>query len=160
MVSIEGHSGIYTLRTEQLLNTDLETAWEFFSSPNNLVKITPESMAFEITSGEALPMYPGQIISYKVSPFPGIRASWVTEITHVKDREFFVDEQRFGPYSMWHHEHIFKATDKGLMMWDKVSYKLPFGILGQMVHPILVKNKLTEIFTHRYTILEDIFPPA
>ncbi len=157
MVSIETHSGIYTLKTKQLLNTDLETAWEFFSSPKNLVKITPKHMAFEITSGETKAMYPGQIITYKVSPFPGIRANWVTEITHVKDREFFVDEQRFGPYSMWHHEHIFEETKEGLIMWDKVSYKLPLGVLGRMVHPLIVKNKLTQIFTYRYKILDEIF---
>ncbi len=114
-------------------------------------------MGFAITSGEPKPMHVGQIITYKVSPFPGIKASWVTEITHVVDKKFFVDEQRFGPYSMWHHEHIFEETEKGVLMRDKVSYKLPFGILGRLMHPFLVKPKLGKIFMYRFKILEEMF---
>ncbi|WP_323756261.1 SRPBCC family protein [Roseivirga sp.] len=158
MVSLKSHSGIYTLKTVQELPIDLKTAWAFFSSPNNLEKITPKHMGFKITSGEAGSMYAGQIITYKVSPFPGIKSSWVTEITHVDHLNSFVDEQRFGPYAMWHHEHIFETSLNGVRMIDKVSYKLPFGILGRMVHPFLVKGKLMKIFTHRYKVLEKMFP--
>lgn len=158
MISFKGHSGIYTLQTEQELPIDLQTAWNFFSAPDNLVKITPVSMGFDITSGKSKSMYPGQIITYKVSPFHGVKSNWVTEITHVKDLKFFVDEQRFGPYSMWHHEHIFEKTQNGVLMIDKISYKVPFGILGRMIHPLLIKPKLTEIFTYRHKILIDLFP--
>ena len=157
MLSFKKHSGIFTLEAEQFLPIDLNTAWEFFSSPKNLVKITPKHMGFSITSGEPRPMHTGQIITYKVSPFPGVRASWVTEITHVEHLKFFVDEQRFGPYKMWHHEHIFEEVENGVVMHDKVSYKLPFGFLGRMVHPIIVKGKLTQIFSHRFEILDKMF---
>lgn len=158
MVSLKSHSGIYTLKTVQELPIDIKTAWAFFSSPKNLEKITPKHMGFKITSEEAKTMYAGQIITYKVSPFPGIKSNWVTEITHVNHLNSFVDEQRFGPYAMWHHEHIFETSLTGVRMIDKVSYKLPFGILGRMVHPILVRGKLLQIFTHRYKVLEDMFP--
>lgn len=158
MISFKSHSGIYTLETEQELPIDLQTAWDFFSAPDNLDKITPESMGFDITSGASKSMYPGQIITYKVAPFPGVKSNWVTEITHVEDLKFFVDEQRFGPYSMWHHEHAFKATENGILMTDKISYKVPFGILGRMIHPFLIKGKLTQIFSYRFKILREIFP--
>ncbi|MFY0592270.1 SRPBCC family protein [Roseivirga sp.] len=158
MISLKSHSGIYTLETKQELAISLEEAWTFFSAPGNLEKITPDHMGFSITSGEPALMYPGQIISYIVSPFPGVKSSWVTEITHVRDLEFFVDEQRFGPYSMWHHEHIFETTEKGVLMTDKISYKLPFGILGRMVHPFLVKPKLNQIFSYRRKVLDEMFP--
>ena len=102
-------------------------------------------------------MYPGQIITYKVSILPGIKANWVTEITYVRDREYFVDEQRFGPYSMWHHEHHFEEISDGVLMKDKVSYKLPFGFLGRLVHPIIIKPQLNKIFSYRFEILEEMF---
>ncbi len=114
-------------------------------------------MNFRITSGEPKSMHTGQIITYKVSPFPGIQTNWVSEITSIQHLKFFVDEQRYGPYSMWHHEHIFEVTENGVLMKDKVSYKLPFGFLGRMMHPILVKKKLTKIFQYRFDILEKMF---
>ena len=157
MVSIKSHSGIYTLEAEQQLPMSLEEAWEFFSSPENLVKITPDHMNFRITSGQPKKMHTGQIISYKVSPFPGINSNWVTEITHVDYLNFFVDEQRYGPYSMWHHEHIFEANESGVLMRDKVSYKLPLGLLGRLMHPIMVKKKLMQIFQYRFKVLDEMF---
>lgn len=157
MVEITKHSGIYTLRVMQKLPIGLSEAWEFFSSPKNLEKITPSDMGFKITSGEPGKMYTGQIISYKVAPLPGIRTNWVTEITHVDEGKFFIDEQRFGPYKMWHHEHHFEEVDGGIMMTDKVSYKIPFGFLGHIAQALFVKRQLKGIFNYRVKILDEKF---
>lgn len=153
MIAFKSHSGIYTMEVQQYLNISLSEAWDFFSSPGNLSKITPPHMGFIITSGIPEKMYSGQIITYKVSPFPGIKTNWVTEITHVSEGQFFVDEQRFGPYRMWHHEHHFKIQDQGVLMTDRVSYKLPFGFLGRIAHVVFVKKQLTNIFAFRENIL-------
>lgn len=157
MIDFKKHSGIYTLTVMQQLPIGLPEAWEFFSSPKNLILITPKHMGFDITSEEPPKMYPGQIITYKVSPLPGIKTSWVTEITHVEEHKFFVDEQRFGPYSMWHHEHFFEANENGVMMTDKVSYKIPFGILGHIAQKLFVKRQLKQIFDYRVEALEKMF---
>lgn len=106
-------------------------------------------MGFTILSGADRPMFPGQIITYKVSPFPGYTTKWVTEITHVAHGEYFVDEQRFGPYALWHHKHFINEIDGGVEMEDIIDYKIPFGILGQIAHPILVKKQLNQIFEFR-----------
>ncbi len=157
MITFKSHSGIYTLEANQLLKSNLKKAWELLSDPGNLEKITPPEMKFTVTGGGNEPMYPGQIISYKVSPFPGMRSNWITEITHVRDMEYFVDEQRFGPYKMWHHEHRIIEHEKGVVMKDRISYKLPFGFLGKIVHPLIVKPQLRKIFQHREKILNEMF---
>lgn len=157
MIRFHFHSGIYSLEVKQFVNRSLDEAWIFFSSPDNLAKITPVHMGFKITSGDSEKMYPGQIITYKVSPFPGIKTNWVTEITHVSERQFFVDEQRFGPYRMWHHEHRFQEQGNGVLMTDRVSYKLPFGFLGRIAHSLFVKNQLIQIFTFREACLQKMF---
>lgn len=157
MISIKYHSGIYTLEVSQFLKIAQEDAWNFFSSPGNLSKITPPSMGFVITSGPAKRMYAGQIISYRVSPFAGFRSNWVTEITRVEEGRFFVDEQRFGPYRMWHHEHIFEPKDSGVLMTDRISYKLPMGILGRLAHSVFVRKKLRRIFEFREITLNQLF---
>ena len=141
----------------QQLPIGLSEAWDFFSSPKNLVLITPKHMGFRITSGESLSMYPGQIISYKVAALPRLKTNWVTEITHVVENKFFVDEQRFGPYAMWHHEHHFEENDKGILMTDKVSYKIPFGPLGHIAQSLFVKKQLKTIFEYRVKSLEEMF---
>jgi ligand-binding SRPBCC domain-containing protein len=148
---------IYRLHTKQNLPITLDEAWEFLSSPKNLKTITPDYMGFNILSGAEKEMYPGQIIQYIVTPVLGIPTKWVTEITHVKDKAYFVDEQRFGPYALWHHKHFLKEIPGGVEMEDIVDYKLPMGILGQMVHPILVKPKLNEIFAYRQKKLIELF---
>ncbi|MGB1231078.1 MAG: SRPBCC family protein [Winogradskyella sp.] len=148
---------IYTLHKKQNLPISVEKAWQFLSSPANLKTITPNYMSFDILSGADRPMFPGQIIQYIVTPVLGIKTKWVTEITHVKDNEYFVDEQRFGPYALWHHKHFIKAIDGGVEMEDIIDYKVPFGILGQLVHPIIVKPKLEEIFNYRTQKLEELF---
>lgn len=114
-------------------------------------------MGFHILSGAERPMFAGQIIQYIVTPVLGIKTKWVTEITHVVDKQYFVDEQRFGPYALWHHKHFIKEIDGGIEMEDIIDYKLPFGILGQLVHPMLVKPKLEEIFNYRTQKLEQLF---
>lgn len=148
---------LYKLEAQQALPISMQEAWEFLSSPANLSVITPPHMGFEILSGGDVAMYPGQIIQYKVSPFPGITTRWVTEITHVKEGEYFVDEQRFGPYALWHHKHFIKECEGGVIMEDLIDYKLPFGILGQMGHGILVKKQLNKIFDYREKKLQELF---
>lgn len=149
---------IYTLTKKQFLPITLEQAWDFFSSPVNLKKITPEYMGFKITSdlGDGK-MYPGQIISYIVTPVLGIPMSWTTEITHVLDKKYFVDEQRFGPYSLWHHQHWFREVEGGVEMTDIVNYGLPLGFLGRIANSIFVQNKLKEIFDYREKVVGQYF---
>ena len=148
---------IYRLHKTQNIPITMNQAWEFLSSPANLKTITPDYMGFHILSGADRPMFPGQIIQYIVTPVMGIKTKWVTEITHVKDKEYFVDEQRFGPYALWNHKHFIKPIDGGVEMEDIIDYKIPFGILGQMVHPFLVKPKLEEIFEYRQKKLVELF---
>jgi len=148
---------IYTLHKKQKLPISVDQAWDFLSDPKNLKTITPNYMGFNILSGADRPMFAGQIIQYIVTPVLGIKTKWVTEITHVVDKHYFVDEQRFGPYALWHHKHFIKEIDGGIEMEDVIDYKLPFGILGQLVQPILVKPKLEEIFNYRTKKLEELF---
>jgi ligand-binding SRPBCC domain-containing protein len=150
--------GFYQLHKTQKIPASVEKAWDFISSPANLKKITPAYMGFDITSKNlSEKMYPGMIISYKVSPVLGIKTTWVTEITHVKDGDYFVDEQRVGPYSMWHHEHKIESIPGGVLMTDIVSYKPPFGFLGSIANTLLIKSKLKEIFDFRTKAVEEIF---
>ena len=148
---------IYTFHRKQKLPISVEKAWEFLSNPTNLKTITPEYMSFDILSGNEKPMYAGQIIQYIVTPILGIKTKWVTEITHVKKNEYFVDEQRFGPYALWHHKHFINEIEGGVEMEDIIDYKIPMGLLGQLAHPILVKPKLEEIFAYRQTKLIELF---
>ncbi|MEK9782409.1 MAG: SRPBCC family protein [Flavobacteriales bacterium] len=148
---------LYRLNTIQDLPTSKDQAWDFLSDPKNLKIITPDYMGFNILSGADRKMFPGQIIQYIVTPVAGIPTKWVTEITHVKEGEYFVDEQRFGPYALWHHKHFIESIPGGVRMEDIVDYKLPFGVLGQLVHPILVKPKLKEIFEYRKQKLIELF---
>jgi len=148
---------IYTLHKKQKLPISVNQAWDFLSDPRNLKTITPDYMGFNILSGADRAMFAGQIIQYIVTPVLGIKTKWVTEITHVLDNHYFVDEQRFGPYALWHHKHFIKEIDAGVEMEDIVDYKLPLGFLGQLVHPILVKPKLEEIFNYRTKKLEQLF---
>ncbi len=144
-------SKTYSLKTIQKLPVTLEQAWDFFSKPANLKDITPSSMGFDIQShhhGER--MYAGQIIEYTVTPLLGIPLYWMTEITHVEEQKYFVDEQRFGPYSLWHHQHHFREIAGGVEMTDIVHIRIPFWIIGDLAYAILVKSKLREIFSYRY----------
>jgi len=136
----------------------LSLAWDYFSSPDNLSNITPPKMGFNITSKVDRKVYQGQIITYKVSPVSFVKTNWVTEITAVKDQEYFIDEQRFGPYAMWHHEHFFEALPNGnTLMKDKISYKIPFGFLGSIAQTLFIKKQLLSIFEYRKEVLDIIF---
>jgi ligand-binding SRPBCC domain-containing protein len=156
-IDIRYHSGIYTLKTQQILPISLEKAWDFFSNPGNLAKITPAKMGFFITSGTPERMFAGQIITYKIGILPSIKSNWVTEITQVCEKAFFIDEQRFGPYRMWHHEHHFTPVDNGVLMTDRVTFKIPFGIFGRLAYLVFIKRKLNQIFSFRAQMLNDFF---
>ncbi len=153
-------SKVYSFKTVQVLPISMEDAWDFFSSPANLPRITPEKLRFKIISyhhGEK--MYPGQIIEYKVSPVLGIPVYWMTEITHVEQHKYFIDEQRFGPYSLWHHQHHFRQVASGVEMTDIVHYKLPFWFLGDIANTLFIENQLKEIFDFRFKAVEKRYNP-
>lgn len=148
----------YRLYREQQLNCDIETAWKFFSSANNLSEITPKDMNFVVRSKfENDEIYKGMIIDYYVSPLLGIPLGWQTEIVQVDFQRSFTDFQKKGPYKLWNHHHEFITNEKGVLMKDTVDYELPFGFLGDWVHQLLVKKKLKRIFDYRYDYLEQKF---
>ena len=148
---------MYTLNKKQKLPVSLQEAWDFIANPKNLATITPPNMGFKTLSGDERQMFAGQIIHYTITPLFGLKLEWVTEITHVSAKSFFVDEQRYGPYKFWHHKHFLKEIDGGVEMEDIIHYKLPMGILGKMIHPILVKPKLEQIFEYRQKKLIELF---
>jgi len=145
------------LRYSHQLPIGLESAWEFFSSPNNLKTLTPEYLNFEIVSLSREKIYAGQVIEYIIRPIANIPITWVTEITHVKHHEYFVDEQRFGPYQFWHHEHHFAAISGGVEITDIIYYKMPLGYIGNLLNAYKVKKDLKKIFSFRQTKLDSIF---
>lgn len=150
--------GFYQFKKTQEINASLEEVWKFISDPANLKKITPDYMGFDIISKDVpSEMYAGMIISYKVSPLFGIKTTWVTEITHLKENSYFVDEQRVGPYKIWHHQHRIQRTEKGTLMTDIVSYQPPLGLLGSFANTLIIKGKLNEIFDYRTKALDEIF---
>ena len=148
---------MYQFKTTQKLDISINEAWNFLSNPKNLKDITPEYMRFDIISGDDKKMFPGQIIEYILTPVFNIPFKWVTEITHVKQKKYFVDEQRFGPYSFWHHKHFIKEVEDGVIMEDIVHYKLPLGIIGRLAHILFVRNKVEEIFSFRRKKLDSLF---
>ena len=149
---------VYQLYREQQLACDIEEAWKFFSNPHNLSKITPKDMSFVVlskVSGEEI--YPGMEIDYTVSPLLGLPMKWKTRITEVDYQKSFTDFQQSGPYKLWNHHHEFFPNENGVLMKDTVDYELPFRFLGSIAHRLIVKNKLENIFTYRYHILEEMF---
>jgi len=148
----------YQLYREQQLNCSIHEAWEFFSSPNNLSKITPEDMGFTVLTGNnSAAIYEGMVIDYTVSPLLGIPLKWRTCIKNVDLEVSFVDFQESGPYKYWNHFHEFIVNDRGVLMKDRVDYELPFGILGDLVHKLIVKKKLIDIFDYRKKVLDRMF---
>jgi ligand-binding SRPBCC domain-containing protein len=148
----------YSLKTVQKIPVSLDEAWAFFSNPANLQRITPPHMGFSIISSHhGDTMYAGQIIEYTVRPILGIPTYWMTEITQVKDRSYFIDEQRFGPYSLWHHQHHFKEIPGGVEMTDIVHYRIPLGILGQIANGLFVRKQLNTIFQYRVKAVDTLF---
>lgn len=149
---------IYNFRFTQHISAGIEEAWDFFSSPLNLSRITP-SLGFVITSNikPGQKMYPGILVSYKVKPFAGIKINWLTEITHIREKEYFIDEQRFGPFAFWHHQHHFQETPGGILMEDILSYAMPYGIVGRIANSMMVENRILDIFKTRELKINDIF---
>lgn len=145
-------SKVHILKSIQLLPSNIETVWDFFSDPKNLAAVTPPSLNLKVTNevfgAEA---YAGQVMTYIVKPLLGVPIFWMTEITQVVPQKMFIDEQRKGPYKLWHHQHHFKEIKGGVEMTDLVHYRLPFLFLGDLAHLFIVKNKLNEIFTYRYS---------
>jgi ligand-binding SRPBCC domain-containing protein len=142
---------------QQELPITLEQAWDFFSSPKNLNEITPPDFIFEFLSDIPPTMYPGLFIQYRVRPLLNIPILWTTEITHVVDKHYFVDEQRQGPYKIWHHEHHFKETEKGILMTDILHYDIGMSFLGIFIGKLLIDQKVKDIFDYRFKKLESIF---
>lgn len=149
----------YRIEFTQKLPVDLNTAWDFFSSPINLAEITPPDMTFDVTSPnmDRTKMYPGLIITYKVSPLLGIKLNWVTEITHVADQAYFIDEQRFGPFAFWHHQHHFEEIEGGTLMHDILHYSIGWGPIGAIANAVMVNKKINEIFKFRHQKVESLF---
>ena len=148
---------IYTLHKKQQLPISLDEAWAFLSNPKNLSIVTPDKMRFTMMTKIDRPLYTGQVIQYIVTPMLGIKTKWVSEITHIEEKKYFVDEQMYGPYALWHHKHFVKEIEGGVELEDIIDYKVPFGFLGQLVHPFLVKPKLEEIFNYRQEKLQALF---
>ena len=148
----------FQFNKQQKIKCSLDEIWEFISSPGNLKEITPDYMGFDIMT-KNLPekMYAGMIISYTVSPILGLKTTWVTEITHIVEKKYFIDEQRVGPYSLWHHQHIIEPIDNGVLMTDIVSYKPPLGFIGAIANFLIIKNKLQDIFEYRTKAIEKRF---
>lgn len=148
----------HKLYKEQLIKSDIDTVWDFFSSPENLDVLTPDNMGFEIKTPLPLPkMYQGQIIEYTVRPILNLPLFWRTEITEVENKKSFVDEQRKGPYKLWRHKHIFEVKEEGVRMLDNLEYTLPLGPLGSLAQMLFVKNRIQEIFDFRYNQIDKIF---
>ena len=149
---------IRTLQSSQILRTSLERAWDFFSDPRNLTRITPPELDFTVLTDLPERIHPGMMIEYRVRPLLGFPVRWLTEITHVEPGKFFVDEQRIGPYRIWHHEHHFRQIDASrIEVTDRVTYVLPLSPLGDLVHPFLVRPQLARIFAYREKAVNALF---
>ncbi|NND08756.1 MAG: SRPBCC family protein [Saprospiraceae bacterium] len=149
---------MYAKEWQQIVPAEMSEVWDFFSRPENLNRITPEDMNFQIlTNLEGLKMYPGILVQYVVRPLPFMKSNWITEITAMNEHRYFIDEQRFGPFKFWHHQHHFKKVAEGVLMTDLLHYAIPIGFLGRLAHTILVNKRIDDIFTYRKKIIEDIF---
>jgi len=148
---------LFQLKQKITLNTTMKEAWDFFSNPRNVKVVTPPKLNMTITSELPDTMYEGMIISYKVHPILNIPLTWVTEITKIIPNKLFIDEQRHGPYKMWHHEHFFREVDNGIEVEDLVSYIMPFGPLGILVQKLHVQMELESVFDYRTKVLKEKF---
>jgi ligand-binding SRPBCC domain-containing protein len=148
---------IHYLHREQVIPAALEIVWEYFCDPKNLNTITPPDMNFEIRAGGDVAMYEGQIIEYRVEFVPGLRSLWLTEIAHVLPGEYFVDEQRVGPYRFWYHEHRFERLPDGVKMTDHITYIVPFGVVGDLMNKLWIRGRLERIFDFRRDRISELF---
>ena len=149
---------MHTFKRQQFIPASISEVWDFISSPANLKHITPDYMGFEVLTTD-LPdkMYAGMIITYHVRPLLGLKMKWVTEISQVRDKEYFVDQQLSGPYSIWHHQHILKEGDGGVLMTDIINYKPPLGFLGRIANFLFIRNQIKGIFDYRTKKLNERF---
>ena len=155
---IKHERGLYTLYAKQTVNKEVGVLWDFFRKPRNLNQLTPKDVDFKIISGKSDDFYEGKIISYKIKPFKLVALNWVTEISQIKEGSYFIDNQISGPYKMWHHEHHFKSNADGTTeIIDKVKYKVPFYILGRLMHKIFISRKLLDIFIFRQKKINELF---
>tara|TARA_B100001115_G_C15844590_1_gene424780 strand:+ start:2400 stop:2846 length:447 start_codon:yes stop_codon:yes gene_type:complete len=148
---------MYQLKQEQWVNAPLKEVWDFFSNPENLLRITPAKMKMRIVEKPSSTMFPGMILRYKVSPILGIPLNWTSEISAVNKEDYFVDEMLAGPFKMWHHLHRFEAKDGGTLISDELHYRLPLESLSRWAHPWLVQKQLKEMFAHREKVIQEIF---
>lgn len=148
---------VYTFRTQQIIQASLDEAWDFFSKPSNLEKITPPKMDFKILNGPLSQTYQGQLILYKVKPLFGIPVTWLTEITHLKEKSYFIDEQRIGPYKLWQHLHRFSETENGVLMEDELHFALPFAFISDFLLASFIQKKVKEIFDYREMRVKELF---
>ena len=150
---------IYVKTWETVITGNLDDIWQFFSRPENLERITPADMSFEIlTDLKGVEMYSGMLIQYKVKPFSFMKTDWVTEITFVQKHSYFIDEQRVGPFSLWHHEHHFEEVSTGILMRDILHYALPFGPVGRILNRTGISRRIDRIFDHRESVIQEIYP--
>ena len=149
---------MYQLKRTQFIKADLQTCWKYFSAPGNLHIITPDYVDFRVHTFVPENMYEGLIIKYTMKPILGIRLNWISEIKTIRDENYFVDEQREGPYKMWHHEHHFKEVEGGVEMTDIISYLMPYGIIGKLAHWLFIRRQLDEIFAYRFNKVNELFP--
>jgi len=151
-------SKIYCLYSRQNVPAKLEEVWQFFSDAKNLLTVTPPQLNLKVTNEVyGATVYAGQVMTYTVKPLLRVPLSWMTEITHVEPLKYFVDEQRKGPYKLWHHQHHFKAIEGGVEMTDLVHYRLPLGLIGTLANSLVVKKELENIFSYRYKKIEELF---
>ena len=149
---------IYTFKQTQLIPASLDVVWDFFFTPGNLELITPPEVNFKtILQTGGFRMYSGQLISYRLSPFRFLRVQWTTEIKNVTPKSYFVDDQKFGPFAMWYHQHFFKEKDGGVEMIDEVNYAVSFGLVGRLANSLLVENQVKNIFKFRAEAVDRIF---
>ena len=147
----------YQFIQTQKIPAPIDIVWDFFSDPANLKDITPEHLAFRVTGSSGDSMYPGMIITYIVKPVLGVPVKWMTEITQVAPKKYFIDEQRMGPYKLWHHQHHFEEVEGGVLMKDIVTYIPPLGFVGAIANTLFIKNALRKIFDYRSKVVENIF---
>jgi len=148
---------IHYLSRKQIIPASLEQVWAYFAAPNNLNELTPPDMNFEIVAGGDTCMYEGQIIEFRIEFIRGLRSPWLTEIVHVREGSYFVDEQRIGPYRFWHHEHLFEPDGSGVKMTDQVTYAVPFGLFGDLVNAVWIRHRLAYIFDYRRQKIVELF---
>lgn len=157
-ITIQNNGGVYTLTSKQVIDAPHELVWNFFSKPENLENITPKDLSFQIIFLPEKTFYEGMVITYRIGIFPFIKNNWVTEISKIKNGEYFIDEQRVGPYKMWHHEHHFKKLkDNQIEMTDYVHFKPPLGIFGKIAYTLFIKKKVKQIFEFRWKFIESKF---